>query len=118
MLVVEGRSQKSLKCKELIDNQNKMTLLINTTDNTLGFIDNKKVRFLEEPKDEIFEMIKNKTLHSYINTFPLDFKIIIFYINGNYDEIKTIKEFENEIKKFCVVTIQNDSVENATVKFL
>lgn len=115
MLIVEGRSQKSLKIKDMIDNKNCMTLLINTTSCKLNFIDNKKVRFLEESKDQIFKMIKCKSLQKEIETFPLKINMIIFYINGDEIDLQIIREFEKEVGILCIATIQNNDMGNIKI---
>lgn len=115
MLVIDGKNQKSLKIQELNKEWKKEETLYVDSKEGLNFLDGIS---MYRPIAESTIKIVNDVFGVYVSDEVFkNITRIVLYLNIDFSGLKTIKEFENELKKYnkdfieCVVTVQSEEDE-------
>lgn len=109
MLVIEGRVGKSLKLQEIINKHDGKVLMLDAVG----------VNFMQG--DNLFVIpISLETLWAtnFINDYIdeiREYNLIVFETNDNKEMINNYRQLENLIDIKCIVTIQNNSLENIKI---
>lgn len=106
MIVIEGRSRKSVVLENLINNdiKNDSVIILNNVDGTMKWIDNLTHTHL----------VGYPTYQKVIECFEEDyerfegFDWIAFYVNADKKAIEKFKELDRKYSQNFIVTIQTD----------
>lgn len=113
MLVIEGRAEKVKKLQELMNEWDLKKTLFIDTQNGLHCLENKDIELISANSSCLGDVIK--LLKREIGNKRLNYHRIIFYINEHRSIIPKLREFEQQMGLDCVVTIQNNDLNNIEV---
>jgi hypothetical protein len=107
MLVIEGRSKKSVRVNELLEDFNdKKILIVDTVNSTKWWgKDNSVVTMGIEDMKKQLSSIKSLILIE-------KYDIVVFYSNDKKENLAWYVEAEKTIRKPVIVTIQNNELHN------
>jgi hypothetical protein len=107
MIVIEGRSKKSVRVNELLEDFNdKKILIVDTVNSTKWWgKDNSVVTMGIEDMKKQLSSIKSLILIE-------KYDIVVFYSNDKKENLAWYVEAEKTIRKPVIVTIQNNELHN------
>lgn len=109
MLVIEGRSGKIKELAKELDGVLEDVLFINSSDISNPFASFRyPVCYIETNNDSLYKTVGRilSNTEAYRH-----FRIIVFYANCGIDEIQYVKLLETKLKNRCIVTVQNNDLE-------
>lgn len=109
MLVIEGRVGKSLKLQEIINKHDGKVLMLDAVG--VNFMQGDNLFVVSISLETLWA---TNSINDYMDTIR-KFDTIIFETNDNKEMINSYKQLENLIDRKCIVTIQNNDVENIKV---
>ncbi|MCR8994692.1 hypothetical protein [Brevibacillus laterosporus] len=118
MIIIEGKTGKSVALEDLINNQIKNTSIV--------IIDTVKVLNFNFKEGVIHLILENTSIENLVETFDktyqehfIKYDWIIFEVNANildYD-LYWFKELDRKYPQNFIITVQNDSLEGVQIKY-
>lgn len=111
MLIIEGKTGKSLKLQKIINKCKEKILIVDTVGIHHILADNNNLSILPMSLEKLWN---GTVIGDYLNEIR-KFDIIIFETNDKKEKVDSYKRLENLIGKKCIVTIQNNDLENINI---
>ena len=111
MLIIEGKTGKSLKLQEIINNYKGNILMIDTVGMHHVLGDNDNLSILPTSLEKLWD---GTIVNDYLDVIR-KFDMIIFETNDKKEMMFKYKQLEKLIGKECIVTIQNNEIEDIKV---
>lgn len=109
MKVIQGKAGKSLKLQDIINDFDGNVLMVDTVNPNHIVADNLSII------DTIYSTVWCTNFISEYMDKIREYDLIIFEMNDATDMVHSYKELENLIKRPCVVTIQDNSLEELKI---
>lgn len=109
MLVIEGRAEKSLKLQEIVNGYEGRLLMFDAVG--VDFMQGDNLYVVSISLETLWA---TNSINDYMDTIR-EFDLIIFETNDNKEMTNNYKELENLIDRKCIVTIQNNDMENIKI---